>query len=276
MDVSTEPVKPAQTTAPETEPTGWMSPTGEVREGSPESVQKLMEAKKWTTMEQVVSGYNELEKFQGIGNHLVIPEAEDAEGWENVYKSLGRPEEADKYEVAYEGEVQISDELTSSFKQFAHKVGLTQKQFNDVVNFQLDAVTAQLEAAGVANTTKQEANVATLKEKYGEANYGAKVTGARIIADSLGIYNTLEAKGLASDPDIIDMLVTINERTSEDVITPQPPPAPPKSLQDQLKDIKENPAYMDKFHADHKAVMVQYMALNQEIANSGQAKQPRI
>jgi len=275
LEVDTEPIKPAQTPAPSTEPTGWMSPTGEIREGAPEKIRELLEKKKWTNVEQFFDSYVELEKFKGIGEHLVIPEAEDAEGWDDVYKQLGRPETYDKYELAYDGDVQISDELVGQFKQFAHGLGLSQKQFGEIVKFQLDAVTAQTGAYEEQLTAQKEENIQALKQKWGEANYAVKVKGARIIADSLGIYNTLEAKGLASDPDIISMLDTIANRTAEDVITPQSPATPQKSPQEELNEIKKSESFLKKFHPEHKETMARYMQLCQLVANAGQGRAPR-
>lgn len=277
MDVDTEPIKPAQTTAPETEPTGWMSPTGEIRDGAPEAVASLLSNKQWTNVEQLVDNYVMLEKQQGgPGKHLVIPEVEDAEGWNDVYKQLGRPETHDKYEVSYDGDVEISEELTGQFKQFAHGLGLTQKQFESLVNFQLDAVGAQTEAYNTQVSAQKEENIQALKQKWGEVNYGVKVKGARIIADSLGIYQTLEAKGLASDPAIIEMLDTIASRTAEDVITPQSPETSTKTPQEELDEIKKSESFLKKFDPKHKETMKRFMDLNQEIANAGQARQPRI
>lgn len=275
LAVETEPAKPAQTSAPSTEPTGWMPLTDELRNNAPESVKNLLEAKKWTTIEDAFKGYNELEKFTGIGKHLVIPEADDVEGWNNVWNQCGRPETHDKYAFDYEGDIKVSDELVGQFKQFAHGLGLTQRQFNDVVKFQLDAVGAQTEAYNAQLEVSKEENVVKLKGKFGEVDYENKIKGARIIADKLGIYEMLEAKGLASDFDIISMLDTIASRTAEDVITPQPPTPPAKTPQERLEEIKKNPAYMDKFHQDHKKIMVEYMQVNNDIANSGQARAPR-
>ncbi|KKN07643.1 hypothetical protein LCGC14_1064940, partial [marine sediment metagenome] len=218
MDVTTEPAKPAQTTAPVTEPSQWMPLDDEFRNSAPDNVKDLIAKKGYTHLGQIFDSYSELETFKGVGEHLVIPESEDAEGWENVYKQLGRPETFDKYELTYEGNVEISEELTGQFKQFAHGLGLTQKQFDSIIKFQLDAVGAQTEAFDNQLATTKEENIQALKQKWGEANYEVKVKGARIIADSLGIYQTLEAKGLASDPDIINMLDTIASRTTEDVI----------------------------------------------------------
>lgn len=268
-------VKPAQTPAPDTEPTGWMSPTGEIREGAPEDVANIVKSKGWDTVEKIVEGFIGLEKFKGVGEHLVIPETEDTDGWNELYNKIGRPETHDKYELSYGGNVEVSEELTGQFKQFAHGLGLTQNQFNKVVNFQLEAVAAQTEAYNNQTAAQKEENIQALKQKWGEANYEAKVKGARIIADSLGIYQTLEAKGLASDPKIIEMLDTIASKTAEDVITPTPPVTPQKTPQQELDKIMKSEAYNKKFHRDHKETMKRFMELNQIIANSGQARQPR-
>lgn len=275
MDVITEPTKTAQTTAPVTEPSEWMTLDDNFRNGAPDNVKDLITKKGYKNLGQFFDSYTEMEKFRGVGEHLVIPEAEDAEGWENVYKQLGRPETHDKYEFTYDGDVEISEELTGQFKQFAHGLGLTQKQFDSIVRFQLDAVGAQTTAYDNQLAGQQEQNIQALKSKWGEANYEVKVKGARIIADSLGIYQTLEAKGLASDPEIISMLDTIATRTSEDVITPQTPLVPQKSAQERIDEIKRSEAFTDKFNIDHKKIMAEYMALNQTVANAGQGRAPR-
>lgn len=273
LDVPTGTEGVSQTPAPATEPTGWMSPTGEFGQGAPEKIQGLIDDKKWSKVDQLADAYLELEQFKGIGEHLVIPNAEDAEGWDKVYNQLGRPEAHDKYELTYEGDVPISDELVGRFKEFAYGLGLTQKQFNEAVNFQLNDVGGQIKAYKEQAEQTVAEGVAALKQKWGEANYETKVKESRIVADQLGIYETLEAKGLASDPDIISMLDSLAGLAAEDTITPGAPPAPQKTMPQELEEIKESKAFMDKFHIDHKKTMQRFVEINQMIANSGQAPQ---
>lgn len=255
MDVKTEPVKTAQTPAPDTEPTGWMSPTGEIREGAPENVKTLLEAKKWNNVEQIVDGYNELGAFKGI-----------AEIMENV------PTTVDGYEYTYsgEGESPINDELLNGFFQLAHTKKWPKQFVQDVIDFQLDAIAGQAEAYNTQLASQKEENIKILKQKWGEANYEVKVRDARIVADKLGIYETLEAKGLASDPDIISMLDNIASKTAEDVITPPTPPVREKSLQEQLEEIEKSESFIQKFHPEHKETMAKFLELNQMIADSRQ------
>lgn len=268
------PVKVAQTEAPATEPSGWMTPDGTIRDGAPEAVANLSKTKGWDTVEKIVEGFVGLEKFKGVGEHLVIPEADDAEGWSAVYKQLGRPEDHAGYELKYEGDVQISDELTGQFKQFAHGLGLTQNQFAEIVNFQLDAVGAQTEAHTTLAGENREANIEAMKGKWGQ-EYDATDKRIDDMAQKLGVLEFFRDQGIDKEPEIVNMLLTISNSDREDTLTGQPPAPSAKTSQERLREVMASDAYKDKFHRDHKAVMVEYMQLNHDIANSGMGQAPR-
>ena len=276
IDAVAEPIKPAQTVAPATEPTAWMSPDGEIRDGAPENIRTLMEAKKWNNIHQLAGGYTELEKFTGVGEHLVIPEAEDAEGWNNVFKKLGRPETFDKYEFSPEGDIPVSDELLNGFKQFAHKEGYTQKQLAGAVQFQLDAIAESDKIFKQQTADREIQNIQAMKNKWGEANYDSVFRGIEATAEKLKILGFLRERGIDKEPEIVNMLLTITNSDAEEVIHPASPVQPQKSPHERLGEIKKSEAFTNKFHEDHRKVMIEYMALNQEIANSGQAKAPRM
>jgi len=256
----------AQTPAPGSEPTKWMALDDEQRSAAPESVQAVLESKKWGSMEDVINSYIELEKFKGGDNALIIPEGDDADLSE-IYNKLGRPEDYNAYEITNETGVELSDELTGNFKEFAHNLGLNQKQFNDVVNFQLEAVKAQQAEYAEWEKSEVATNMAKLTEKYGdEKAVQEQVSKARAIADKLGIYETIQAKGLGSDAEVIGMLATIASKVSEDTITKQTPKVTEKTPQEEIKDIQGSKAFTDKFDKDHKKVMARFMELNQAIA----------
>jgi len=258
---------------PENATEGWITPDGQFSENAPEEVKSLLESKKWKSVNDLVKGYKELEKLTGSGKHLTIPEDDNPEAWEKVYDAIGRPESPDKYEIQYDGDVPIDDELVGQFKQYAYKLGLNQKQFNDTVAFQLDVVEAQLKA----QEEERAAAAKLLKEKWGEANYENKILQSRKIADELGIYKTLEKKGLASDPDIIMMLDTIASKTSEDAIKDSDSEQTgQKSPEERLAEIKRSEAFTQRFHPDHKKIMAEYLAITQQLANEGKLTQPRL
>jgi len=267
LDVDTKPADTNEPPAPPAEPPTW---DGTVKlDGAPDVVKNLLETKKWNTVEQIANGYKELEKFTGIGKHLVIPEAEDdAEGWNKVYNILGRPETYDKYVIEDDEVVPLEKELAEKWKQYAHGIGLTQKQMAASVQFQRDVIKGVMEAEAEVQAKAQEEEAQAkenvvqglIKKLGGQGAYENGIRDARIVADNLGIYDTLKAKGLASDPEIIGMLLEIKNRTAEDVIHRQPP-APTKSPQDELDEIKKSPAFTNKFDPKHKEIMKRYMEL---------------
>lgn len=262
-----------------TETKEWVNPTtGEIGEGAPEKIKNVLGAKKWTNVEQIVDGYTELEKFTGTGKHLLIPDTEDAEGWEKVFNVL-RPESPDKYVIEDDELVPIEPELADKWKQYAHKMGLTQKQMAGSVDFQRDIIKgimkteAELKAAADEEASKvaaakEETVQAMMKKAGGEVAYKDMLVQARRTADDLGIYKTLEAKGLASDPDIITMLNNIVSRTAEGVIKPSPPPPPAKTAEAELAEIQKSEAFIKPFDPKHKETMTRYQELCNIIAHT--------
>jgi hypothetical protein len=247
-----------------------MSPDGDIRDGAPENIAALLEKKKWTNIKQLVDNYVELEKHVG-GDPLLLPGEDDPDAdakYAKIWNALGRPEDATGYELNYDGDLEISDELNTQFKQFAHKLGLNSKQYQEVVGFQLDAIAEQRKAI-------KARNVAKLKQDFGEANYEAKVKDSRIIADKHGFYQDIEAEDLGSSPAVIKLLDHIAKLEAEDGIRPGSPPTPDKSPQQELDELKKSKSFLDKFDRDHKKTMARFMELNQIIADSGQARMPR-
>lgn len=255
----------ATETAPDT---GWVSGDGTFGEGAPENVQALMETKKWTNVGQVIDAYSELEKFKGAGEHLLIPEAEDVKGWDNIFNRMGRPETHDKYEFTNETDIELSDELVGQFKEFAHGLGLSQKQFKDVIQFEMDAAKSQMESYAALEEKGKEENLSALRAKYGESAVVGKISDARSVAEKLGIYQILEQKGLASDVSIIDMLINISTKTAEDTITAPSVPKTTETPEEELEKLKTSEELLQKFHPKHKEAHRRFVELNQMVVNN--------
>jgi hypothetical protein len=224
-----------------------------------------MEKKQWTNVEQMATGYGELESFKG-GLH--VPEADDAEGWAKINLARGVPETFDKYEyTAAEGSPELSDELMGGFKEFAHKLGMSQEQLKGVVDFQLDAVVAQQGVFDQQTEDIEKADVEATKIQYG-INYENAMNDAKLTSDKHGFSTALQERGIENIPIVTQMLNHIANLEAEDSIGTGAPPEPPKTLDQQMEDIKGNPAFIEKFNKDHKAVMVEYNELCKKIALS--------
>lgn len=271
--VATEPTAVAATSAPATEPTGWMGNTGEFRDGAPEAIQGLLEAKKWTNVEQMATAYSELEKFKGAGNGVIIPEADDenyAAKIGEIFGMLGKPESADKYEYTAESNIPLDDALLNGFKEFAHGQNYTQEQLKGAIDFQLDAIAAQEDILTQQLETKKADDTASLQKIYG-INYDAAMNDAKLTSDKHGYTEDLANEGVYDLPVVKQLLNHIANLEAEDGVAPGGPAPVTKSLQEQLDEIKADPAFMNKFAPGRKELMERFKRINQEIANSGQA-----
>jgi hypothetical protein len=261
-------VASATTEAPPTEPSGYMQNNGDFGDNAPEVIRNLMEKKQWTNVEQLATGYSELEKFKGGS---VIPEADDTEGWAKINAARGVPESHDKYEYApAEGMPELNPELMDGFRQFAHSKNLSQEQFAEIVNFQLDAVAAQNEAYEQQMQEMDQADTEATKIIYG-VNYENAVNDAKLTADKHGFSTALEERGIRNVPVVTQMLNHIANLEAEDGINRGAAPVAPKTLDQQMQDIKANPAFLNKFDPGHKALMVEFNELNRKIVASRQA-----
>ncbi len=271
----TDPTKPAQTLAPDTEPTGWMSPTGEIRDGAPESVVNLVKNKGWDTVEKIVEGFVGLEQFKGAGEHLVIPETDDVEGWDNVYKQLGRPDTYDKYEFVNETDIKVDDALIDGFKQLAHKEGYSQKQLTSAIKFQLDAAVESEKIFQDQQTERKEENIQSMQGKWKE-QYDPTVQRIDAMADKLGVKQFFEEMGIDKEPEIINMLLTLANGDAESMLSSQSQTVETQlSPMQELDELRKSEAFTQKFHPDHKKAMARFMELNQQIANAGQGRAPK-
>jgi len=275
MDV---PMKPAQSDAPASEPTSWMNSNGDFGDGAPENVRTLLEKKKWTNINQLADGYTELEKFKGVasGKHIALPEdMNDQEAMSKIYNQLGRPETSDKYEYTNNTDIELSDELMSGFKEFAHKHNYTQSQLEGAIDFQLEAVKAGNEIFEQQQAAAREESVSAMKQKW-QTEYEPTMTKINATAEKLQVKEYFEQLGIDKDPRIVNMLLTIANSDSEDAIDTTKGETPlATTLQDQLKEIVKSDAFTQRFHPDHKETMARYMELNTRIANAGQGKAPR-
>jgi len=273
IDVN-EPVKEAVSTAPETEPSTWGAINDDFTSNAPDVVKDLIAKKGYDNLGKFFDSYVNLEKMKGGSEGIVIPSDDNPDGWGEVWNQLGRPETHDKYEITYDGDIPLSDDLTNSFKQFAHGMGLSQKQFNDTVAFQLDAVKASEEAYAKQVQERQEENVSKMQEKWKD-KYDVTFQKTQDAAEKLGVLEFFKSRGLDTEPEVVNMLLTIANSDSEDSISTQTAQVVEKSDQEQLEEIMKSEAFLDKFHKKHKETMATYMEINRRIANSGQSMRPR-
>lgn len=280
LDVNTEPVIKSQTEAPGSEPTRWMPLSDEHRNTMPENIKGLFETKKWSSVEDVTTSYSELEKVLGRGEHIFKPESpDDADGWTKYWQQITGVSNASEFEFETDEAVPFDDALISSFREFANKIHLNKEQASGIVQFQRDIIKAAMETSAqedadslaTSETEKETIRKALVTKSGGEVAYQNMMVESRQIADELGIYATLEKKGLASDPEIIGMLQEIKNRTAEGTILKGEPPVTTKDPKAELKEIMESDTFKNKFAPGRKEIMKRYMELCTIVGNSENA-----
>jgi len=227
-------------------------------------VQELVQKKGFKSLGDLAKSYMEAESYIGKAkSQLNIPEELDDEAKNTILSALGRPEKPDDYSFEYDGSVKVDEELLEDFKKFAHEIGLTKDQFEPLVKFQLSIA----EMAEQRLQEQRKAAQEELRKKYG-ADFEANVKSAYNTAKALGIFETLEQKGLSDDADVIDMLVNISKKIGEEEIKPSTVSGQ-KTPQEELEEIVNSDAYVQKFHPEHQQAVMRVIELSKIIA--GQA-----
>ncbi len=267
-------VKPATSEAPGTEPSAWMPLDNDFRSNAPEDVIALIDKKGYKGLGDFFKSYTDMEKFKGDPSRLVIPEADDVEGWNKLFNATGRPETAEGYKFENNTGIDLSDELMSGFKAFAHKEGHSQKQFAGIVQFQLEAIKASGESWNTQQAEKKEENIQAMRQKW-QNDYNPTMVKIDAVAEKLQVKEYFEQLGIDKEPQIVNMLLTIANSDSEEELTETGEKIVTATSSDELSELMKTDAFTDKFHKDHKTTMTRFMELNREIANSGQGRAPQ-
>src|ERR1700749_175555 len=99
-----------------------------------ETVRGYAETKNFTSPEEAVRSYQNLEKLVGSkASAITLPTSESKpEEWASLYDKLGRPGSADNYAVP---EPLKDDATVKGFAGKAHELGLSSKQWEGVMQF---------------------------------------------------------------------------------------------------------------------------------------------
>lgn len=105
---------------------GWLA-------SLPDDLHRTAEDKGWRSPAEALREYRRLEEFMGreqTERGLALPRDEnDAEGFERLYRALGRPDQADGYELSgLFGGQELDQGVMSAMSQAMHEAGLSKKQ----------------------------------------------------------------------------------------------------------------------------------------------------
>jgi len=186
---------------------------------------------------------------------LPAPKNPSEEQLSAIYNYLGKPESADAYEVAVDGNV-ITEELATSYKDVAHKLNLTPQQASGILDYYKGLADSSQEQAGQQMEFQREEVENNLKKEWGQA-YDQKIAGAGQVINQFGSPEMLEwqlADGtkLGNHPEFIKAFANIADFrqsvTSEDTISnaTSSRAMTPKEAQAEIDAIMASPEYTDR------------------------------
>ncbi len=200
-----------------------------------------------------------------------IPMPQTDEDWGNTFNRLGRPEEASGYTVNTPEGVEISEEKRTAFLEFSHKIGLSQKQVQEFVEWDVGQKAAANEASNSASESATNEGLNSLKAEWGDAFDQNKNIANRAVEEfvsdgELDFMKDTVVDGvkLADHPTLVKLFANIGKGMmesgklegvgSEQAMTPQ-------EMEDKRNSLMSNPAYTDNRHPEHKQIMRQVQQL---------------
>lgn len=157
---------------------------------------------------------------KAVGANKITLPSENAtpEEWGEVYKALGRPETADKYEFKPAEDLpeglKFDDTLLKNFQKEAHDLGLNQKQYDALVNYQAKMVAEQMRANELQAEAEYNGTLQKLKTEYG-ATLPQVVAQCNKAIETFGFTKILADHGLLNNYDVIKAFASLGEKISE-------------------------------------------------------------
>lgn len=168
-------------------------------------------------IEKMVDSYKNLESMRGVPEDrlLKLPEGED--GWDDVYKKLGKPDTFEEYAFEAPEGADIDQGRMDWFSKTAHEANLTKAQHNKMVaasmEYESNIINAREEAAAEERTIELN----DLKDKWGNA-YDERVElgkrAVRAFASEDGMVDKLE-DAMGSNAAVIKFFAKLGEGISE-------------------------------------------------------------
>lgn len=195
--------------------------------------------------------------------------------WEQVYTKLGRPDAADGYELDL-GESEVNEEFVGSFRDAAHKAGLTPRQAQQLVGWYNDQGAlgggeggAQIDVQAARATAE-----ADLRQEYGNAYDDRLKLGDNLIGE-FGEEGLMDLRLEDGTPlinnaafvkTIINAAHYINSSISEDKLVGDSGSAmTPAEADQKIQELmRPDGPYWDGRHPMHESYVQQVLELHEQ------------
>jgi hypothetical protein len=151
-------------TPPATPPSDWTS-------GFNDELKGFVANKGFKDPGMVLESYRGLEKLLGAPKErlMLFPEkADDVEGYNAIYKRLGRPEKAEDYKFTLKPEAG-DEKFVSSLKNKFHEFGISSTQAEKIMGWYQEHFDGQVNEVSQQMVTKSNTEKANLQKEWGGA-----------------------------------------------------------------------------------------------------------
>ena len=258
-------VKGADTPAPQTTQSTWKDSISEAYRNDPN-------IEKFTEIDALAKSYINATKMIGQDKVVIPTNNSTEEAWNEVYDKLGRPENADKYQLDAKSEtVNLDDNAIKQFAEQSHKLGLNNKQAQGILEFYKTNMEGTAQQAKIDTETAQAQAEQELRQEWGR-DFESKVKQAGALAKANMNAEVLDMTlqngvRLGDHPEVIRGFAKIASMMQEDkiVATESENVNTSKDLESEISSImndKSHP-YHVKGHPDHDKSVQQMLTLRE-------------
>jgi len=231
---------------------------------------------KFTEIDALAKSYINATKMIGQDKVAVPNKNSTEDQWNEVYDKLGRPESPDKYSLDVKSDVvPLDNGAVKQFAENAHKLGLSNKQAQGVLEFYKNSMEGTAQQSKVDTETAQVQAEQELRQEWGrEFENNVKKAGALAKANINSDILDLELKSgirVGDHPELIKGFAKIASMMSEDkIVSPESDSASKSAdIESEISTITNNTdgPYWNKQHPDHDKVVQQVYTLR-EMLNS--------
>jgi hypothetical protein len=192
--------------------------------------------------------------------------------WNEFYDKTGRPESADKYSLDVKSDVvPLDNGAVKQFAENAHKLGLSNKQAQGVLEFYKNSMEGNVHQNKIDAETSQVQAEQELRQEWGrEFENNVKKAGALAKANlNTEILDLPLANGMrvGDHPEIIKGFAKIASMMSEDkIVAPESDSASKiTDIESEISTITNNTdgPYWNKQHPDHDKTVQQVYTLRE-------------
>lgn len=256
---------PASTTNPPAgnAPTDW-------RSGLPAELQEDASLKKFTSVHALAGAYINAQKLIG-GDKIPVPNKHTTEAdWKEIYKKLGVPEKVDEYQIKFKDGVPVDEEFSKQFVSQAHTLGILPKQAQALADWFSDSIVQGDQKSQQKANEHFEQQKAVLTKEWGNS-FELQINRANKVAKELGgaeFVDYLNNTGMGANATVMKFLAKIGENMYKEHKFVEgegtSSTMSPKQLDSEIAKLQSHPAYMDKLHPQHKAIVDEITGLYQK------------